>query len=53
MQGQPLSMQNQPHYSNVVEEVLQFLQERVACAEAAGISRDKIVIDPGFGFGKT
>jgi dihydropteroate synthase len=53
MQGQPRSMQNQPHYSNVVEEVLQFLQERVACAEAAGISRDKIVIDPGFGFGKT
>ena len=53
MQGQPRSMQNQPHYSNVVEEVLLFLHERVACCEAAGISRDKIVIDPGFGFGKT
>ena len=53
MQGQPRSMQNQPHYSNVVEEVLLFLHERVACCEAAGISRDKIVIDPGFGFGKS
>jgi dihydropteroate synthase len=53
MQGQPRSMQNQPHYTNVVEEVLQFLQERVECCEATGISRDRIVIDPGFGFGKT
>ena len=53
MQGQPRSMQNQPHYTNVVEDVLQFLLERIACCEAAGISRDKLVIDPGFGFGKT
>jgi len=53
MQGQPRSMQHQPHYTNVVEEVLQFLLERVACCEAAGISRDSLVIDPGFGFGKT
>jgi dihydropteroate synthase len=53
MQGQPRSMQNQPHYTNVVEEVLQYLLERVASCEAAGISRDRLVIDPGFGFGKT
>ena len=53
MQGQPRSMQNQPHYTNVVEEVLQFLLGRVECCEAAGISRDRLVIDPGFGFGKT
>jgi dihydropteroate synthase len=37
----------------VVEEVLQFLLERVECCEVAGISRDRLVIDPGFGFGKT
>ena len=53
MQGQPRSMQKQPHYQNVVEEVLQFLLTRVESCEAAGISRDKLVIDPGFGFGKT
>jgi len=53
MQGQPRSMQKQPHYQNVVEEVLQFLLARVECCEAAGISRDRLVIDPGFGFGKT
>lgn len=53
MQGQPRSMQNQPHYANVVEEVLQFLLARVDCCETAGISRDRLVIDPGFGFGKT
>ena len=53
MQGQPRSMQSQPYYTNVVEEVLQFLLERVECCEVAGISRDRLVIDPGFGFGKT
>lgn len=53
MQGEPRSMQNQPHYHNVVEEVLQFLLQQVARCEAAGISRDRLVIDPGFGFGKT
>jgi dihydropteroate synthase len=53
MQGQPRSMQSQPQYTNVVEEVLQFLLERVECCEVAGISRDRLVIDPGFGFGKT
>jgi len=53
MQGQPRSMQNQPRYTNVVEEVLQFLLARVDCCEAAGIPRDSLVIDPGFGFGKT
>jgi len=53
MQGQPRSMQNQPRYTNVVDEVLQFLLARVDCCEAAGIPRDSLVIDPGFGFGKT
>ena len=52
-QGNPLTMQEQPVYRNVVAEVSEFLQERIAAAEAAGIQRDRIVIDPGFGFGKT
>jgi dihydropteroate synthase len=52
-QGDPQSMQTQPHYQDVISEVGAFLQERVAAAEAAGIRRDRIVIDPGFGFGKT
>jgi dihydropteroate synthase len=52
-QGNPQTMQQQPHYQNVVEEVCAFLRERIAAAEAAGFQRNRIVIDPGFGFGKT
>lgn len=52
-QGNPQTMQQQPHYQNVVAEVCAFLRERIAAAEAAGIQRNRIVIDPGFGFGKT
>lgn len=51
--GEPPEMQNRPHYDDVVAEVTYFLQSRVANAEAAGIARDRIVVDPGFGFGKT
>ena len=53
MQGDPRSMQINPRYRNVVWEVKTFLLERVRMAVAAGISRDRLVIDPGFGFGKT
>jgi len=52
-QGNPQTMQQQPHYDNVVAEVAEFLRGRIAAAEAAGIARERIVIDPGFGFGKT
>jgi dihydropteroate synthase len=52
-QGKPQTMQQQPHYQNVVDEVSAFLRERIAAAEASGIQRERIVIDPGFGFGKT
>lgn len=52
-QGNPQTMQEQPVYQNVVAEVSAFLSERIAAAETAGIQRDRIVIDPGFGFGKT
>ena len=53
MQGDPASMQAAPHYDDVVGEVLAFLQARMGEAEAAGIARDRILLDPGFGFGKT
>ena len=52
-QGQPQSMQIDPIYQDVLLEVMDFLRSRVAVIEAAGIKRDRIVIDPGFGFGKT
>lgn len=53
MQGEPLTMQQSPVYADVVAEVRGFLAERVAAAIGAGISRDRLVLDPGFGFGKT
>jgi dihydropteroate synthase len=51
-QGEPHTMQQNPHYANVVQEVREYLEQRVAAAEAAGIARDRMLIDPGFGFGK-
>ena len=51
--GDPQTMQQNPHYDDVVRGVRQFLVERVTAAERAGIGRERIVIDPGFGFGKT
>lgn len=53
MQGQPQTMQKQPVYGDVVAEVRSFLASRVDACEKAGIKRDRIVVDPGFGFGKT
>ena len=53
MQGDPATMQANPDYRDVVREVRDFLAQRVAVAEAAGIARNRIVVDPGFGFGKT
>jgi dihydropteroate synthase len=53
MQGQPRTMQQEPHYDDVMIDVSIFLGARVAECVAAGIAKDKIVVDPGFGFGKT
>ena len=53
MQGEPRTMQRSPTYGDVAREVKAFLSGRVAAAELAGITRDRVVIDPGFGFGKT
>ncbi|MDD3675543.1 dihydropteroate synthase [Thauera propionica] len=52
MQGEPRTMQDDPRYEDVVGEVKAFLDERVQALEAAGIARERIVLDPGFGFGK-
>ena len=53
MQGDPRTMQDAPHYADIVTEVAEFLAERVAAAEAAGIALERIAVDPGFGFGKS
>ncbi|HYO28761.1 MAG TPA: dihydropteroate synthase [Azonexus sp.] len=53
MQGEPGTMQVAPHYNDVVREVRDFLAERVACCRAAGIDANRLVLDPGFGFGKS
>jgi dihydropteroate synthase len=53
MQGTPATMQKDPRYGDVVEEVTSFLRSRVCALEAAGVARGRIAIDPGFGFGKT
>jgi dihydropteroate synthase len=53
MLGEPRSMQDAPRYDDVVAEVHRFLAERIFAAEMAGIAKKNIVVDPGFGFGKT
>lgn len=53
MQGTPATMQDNPRYDDVVEDVRSFLAGRIAAAVSAGISRERVFIDPGIGFGKT
>jgi dihydropteroate synthase len=53
MQGEPRSMQDEPHYEDVVGEVHRFLMDRLFSCEMAGIDRRNVMVDPGFGFGKT
>jgi dihydropteroate synthase len=53
MQGEPRSMQHHPVYNDVLGEVRDFLQERIEACVTVGISRQRLVVDPGFGFGKT
>ncbi len=52
-QGEPGTMQSAPRYENVVQDVMAFLQERLEACEAAGIRKELLAVDPGFGFGKT
>jgi dihydropteroate synthase len=53
MQGTPATMQVNPEYRNVTEDVGEFLRERIDACRKAGISVDRLLVDPGFGFGKT
>jgi dihydropteroate synthase len=53
MQGQPRSMQRNPVYSDVVDDIMAFFAERIRACQQAGIDRSRLIIDPGFGFGKT
>ena len=53
IRGTPETMQDDPHYENVVEEIARFLDERLAALEQQGIAREQVVLDPGIGFGKT
>ena len=53
MQGNPQNMQNNPTYSNIVDEVREYLEHKVENLEQIGVCRNRLVVDPGFGFGKT
>jgi dihydropteroate synthase len=53
MQGEPRTMQQEPRYDDVVAEVRAFLAARIEACRAAGIARERLAVDPGFGFGKT
>jgi dihydropteroate synthase len=53
MSGQPKTMQDDPHYDDVVDDVLRFLEERMAFAVSRGVREEQILLDPGLGFGKT
>ncbi|MCX7043659.1 MAG: dihydropteroate synthase [Gammaproteobacteria bacterium] len=53
MQGEPATMQDDPHYDDVVADVHSFFTQRLFACQMAGIDRKKIIVDPGFGFGKT
>ena len=53
MQGQPRTMQAEPHYDDLLGEVRAFFDERIAACLTAGIAREQLLLDPGYGFGKT
>jgi dihydropteroate synthase len=53
MQGEPRTMQKSPQYAEVVADILDYLAQRLAACETAGIPRSRLLVDPGFGFGKT
>ena len=53
MQGLPRTMQNNPSYDDVIHDILAFFEQRIDACVSAGIARERIILDPGFGFGKT
>jgi len=53
MQGMPRTMQENPHYNNVIEDIINFFVQRIESCEQKGIEKHRLILDPGFGFGKT
>ena len=53
MQGMPRTMQKKPHYTHIINDLLSFFEQRISCCQQAGITQDRLILDPGFGFGKT
>jgi len=53
MQGLPRTMQNNPQYEDLIDDIMLFFQQRINVCQKAGIAKERIIIDPGFGFGKT
>lgn len=53
MQGMPRTMQESPHYKNLIDDIITFFQRRIESCEIKGIKRERLILDPGFGFGKT
>ena len=53
MQGQPRTMQNNPHYDDLIGDISTFFEERMSACQTVGIDKSRIILDPGFGFGKT
>jgi len=53
MQGMPRTMQASPHYKNIIDDIVSFFQHRIESCERKGIKSERLILDPGFGFGKT
>lgn len=53
MQGMPRTMQENPEYNDIVDDILEFFRQRIDCCEQRGIKKERLILDPGFGFGKT
>lgn len=53
MQGMPRTMQEKPQYNDIIDDIIVFFRQRIHCCEQAGITKERLVLDPGFGFGKT
>ncbi len=53
MQGMPRTMQKDPQYEDVIDDILEFFRQRIRCCERSGINKERLVLDPGFGFGKS
>jgi len=53
MQGMPRSMQENPHYKDIINDILSFFEQRIECCEQKGIVKERLILDPGFGFGKS